>query len=737
MEAEDAQADTQLYGGLSPEDSQGEEGGATVQLREEAEDGGRGQGECGLPHEPELELQGAGVGQGEGAGADVQAQEEAAILDRLEDQSSDANMQLLPETDKLKSVPGGSTEADLGPEQGESMAPDVQPLGQVDKPELVEMVEAEGSWVDTQLRGDESSETPQGGGNHATVQLREEAEDGGRGQGECGLPHEPELAIQGAGVGQGEGTGAHVQAREEAAILDRLEDQSSDANMQLKAEAVELKSTSGGSTEADLASLGAAGMRDGEQSQTPGLEAGLCVSLTADTWEGAADVRVSPPVTLRPKRAAATEGPGLEAMVGALTGQDGQILEGTQTLEILQEERSDAEERPLDGAPVLEMVQGERLETGARISGETQSLGLKQGHDDIASVLAPLVSEVTLQSSMLKLETMMQEDVLVPDVQRLGTSGQAAQSELQEQVSAQADKVRLHPASQQPEEKPPHVMETERVAARPAKPPKQELSPASTLHTRVQQKEDSGNDQSGMVLGDSSLGDSANSSTQPPRQLLGEQSKDLSVGQQEKQQEVGQKMTQEDEPSLREPGALTADGAGPAPRDSPGASLDPDHLYNVLFVGDSHVGKTSFLYRLHADTFNPHLTATVGLDYQIKNLVVDNKRFALRLWDSAGQERYHSITKQFFRKADGVVLMYDITSEYSFSDVRYWLSCIQEGAEDGVAILLLGNKTDCAAERRVPTKEGERLAKEYQLMFYECSAASGHNVSESMVSLIR
>ncbi|NWX64766.1 RAB44 protein, partial [Promerops cafer] len=183
--------------------------------------------------------------------------------------------------------------------------------------------------------------------------------------------------------------------------------------------------------------------------------------------------------------------------------------------------------------------------------------------------------------------------------------------------------------------------------------------------------------------------------------------------------------------------AVTAGGAAAAPRGCPKAPLDPDHLYNVLFVGDSHVGKTSFLFRLHADTFNPHLTATVGLDYQIKNLVVDNKRFALRLWDSAGQERYHSMTKQFFRKADGVVLMYDITSQYSFSDVRYWLSCIQEGAEDGVAVLLLGNKTDCAAQRQVPTKEGECLAKEHQLMFYECSAASGHNVLESMVSFIR
>ncbi|XP_009945228.1 PREDICTED: ras-related protein Rab-13-like [Leptosomus discolor] len=329
---------------------------------------------------------------------------------------------------------------------------------------------------------------------------------------------------------------------------------------------------------------------------------------------------------------------------------------------------------------------------------------------------------------------MMQEDVLVPDVQRLGASGQAAQSEPQEQVSAQADKMRLHTAPQQPEEKPPHVMETEQVAARPAEPPKQEVPPAST---RVQQEEDGGKDQLGLVLGDCSLGAAANSSMQPQRQLLGEHSKDLNAGQREKKQEVGWKMSQEGKPSAGQPGAVTADGAGAAPRGSPEACLDPDHLYNVLFIGDSHVGKTSFLYRLHADTFNPHLTATVGLDYQVKTLVVDNKRFALRLWDSAGQERYRSITKQFFRKADGVVLMYDVTSECSFSDVQYWLSCIQEGAEDGVAVLLLGNKTDCAAQRQVPTEEGERLAKEHQLVFHECSAASGHNVSESMVSLIR
>ncbi|KAJ7332932.1 hypothetical protein JRQ81_015112 [Phrynocephalus forsythii] len=164
-------------------------------------------------------------------------------------------------------------------------------------------------------------------------------------------------------------------------------------------------------------------------------------------------------------------------------------------------------------------------------------------------------------------------------------------------------------------------------------------------------------------------------------------------------------------------------------------SPQPDHLYNVLFVGDTNVGKTSFLCRLQDDSFGTHVTTTVGIDYRIKTLYVDDKWFALQLWDTAGQERYHSLTKQFFRKADGIVLMYDIASEHSFADVKYWLNCIQEGAGNGVVVLLLGNKTDCTAERRISINDGESLAKEYGLSFCECSAASGHNVTESMVKL--
>ncbi|XP_078500260.1 ras-related protein Rab-44 [Lissotriton helveticus] len=164
---------------------------------------------------------------------------------------------------------------------------------------------------------------------------------------------------------------------------------------------------------------------------------------------------------------------------------------------------------------------------------------------------------------------------------------------------------------------------------------------------------------------------------------------------------------------------------------------NPDFVYKVLFIGNSSVGKSSFLYRVHDGIFRPEINATIGLDYRIKTLIVDNKRFALQMWDTAGQERYHSITKQFFRKADGIVLMYDVTSAHSFTAVRYWLDCIKESVGDSVLILLLGNKIDCASGRQVSTNEGKQLAQMNRLLFHECSAAADLNISLSIIHLAR
>uniref|UniRef100_A0A8C5ADE2 EF-hand domain-containing protein n=1 Tax=Gadus morhua TaxID=8049 RepID=A0A8C5ADE2_GADMO len=167
------------------------------------------------------------------------------------------------------------------------------------------------------------------------------------------------------------------------------------------------------------------------------------------------------------------------------------------------------------------------------------------------------------------------------------------------------------------------------------------------------------------------------------------------------------------------------------------AILPPDRLFKIILVGNSSVGKTSLLKRFCDDCFHPGTSATVGVDYSVKTILVDNSQVALQMWDTAGQERYRSITKQFFRKADGVVVMYDITSELTFTGVRQWLTSVQEDADEEIPVMILGNKTDKEREREVQTAAGVRLAKDGQFIFYECSACSGHNVMESMVHMAR
>ncbi|KAJ0056912.1 hypothetical protein NL108_000715 [Boleophthalmus pectinirostris] len=165
--------------------------------------------------------------------------------------------------------------------------------------------------------------------------------------------------------------------------------------------------------------------------------------------------------------------------------------------------------------------------------------------------------------------------------------------------------------------------------------------------------------------------------------------------------------------------------------------LPPDRLFKVVLVGNSSVGKTSLLRSFCEGRFHPTTTATIGIDYSVKTLTLDNMQIAMQLWDTAGQERYRSITKQFFRKADGVVVMYDVTVQESFKAVRPWLINVQEAAGEGIPILLLGNKMDIEGEREVSFKEAEHLAFENKVMFFEVSAYTGKNVEESLTHLAR
>ncbi|XP_052230448.1 EF-hand calcium-binding domain-containing protein 4B-like isoform X3 [Dreissena polymorpha] len=163
-------------------------------------------------------------------------------------------------------------------------------------------------------------------------------------------------------------------------------------------------------------------------------------------------------------------------------------------------------------------------------------------------------------------------------------------------------------------------------------------------------------------------------------------------------------------------------------------------IFKVVFVGDSGVGKSSFIHRFCTDNFRPSFSATIGVDFQIKSLPIEGQLIVLQLWDTAGQERFRSITKQYFRKADGVVIMYDVNSEVTFTNVRNWMISVKEGASEDAVLLLLGNKCDMAEDdycKVVKMKCGSHLADEYGTLFYETSALNGECVKEAMEAMAR
>ncbi|XP_042871091.1 ras and EF-hand domain-containing protein-like isoform X2 [Penaeus japonicus] len=169
----------------------------------------------------------------------------------------------------------------------------------------------------------------------------------------------------------------------------------------------------------------------------------------------------------------------------------------------------------------------------------------------------------------------------------------------------------------------------------------------------------------------------------------------------------------------------------------------PERTYKVVFAGDAAVGKSTFIVRLCTGSFINNIASTLGVDYKVKTLNVDEKNIAMQLWDTAGQERFRSITKTYFRRADGVLLLYDVTSERSFLNVRQWIQSIDEACLTRVPLVLCGNKADlrdtAALQGRciVNSCNGERLARDYGAAFIETSCKSGTGVMDALVLLAR
>ncbi|XP_069384535.1 ras and EF-hand domain-containing protein isoform X1 [Paralichthys olivaceus] len=168
---------------------------------------------------------------------------------------------------------------------------------------------------------------------------------------------------------------------------------------------------------------------------------------------------------------------------------------------------------------------------------------------------------------------------------------------------------------------------------------------------------------------------------------------------------------------------------------------EPTPMYRLVLAGDAGAGKSSFMLRLTLNEFRGDIQTTLGVDFQIKRMLVDGEKTSLQIWDTAGQERFRSIARSYFRKAHGVLLLYDVTSESSFLNIRAWVDEIQELTDEKIPMCVIGNKVDLreqlAEGRCVSSLHGEKLAKAYGALFCETSAKEGTNVVEAVLHLAR
>lgn len=162
-----------------------------------------------------------------------------------------------------------------------------------------------------------------------------------------------------------------------------------------------------------------------------------------------------------------------------------------------------------------------------------------------------------------------------------------------------------------------------------------------------------------------------------------------------------------------------------------------DMQIKLLMIGDSGVGKTCLLLRYANDSFSPTFITTIGIDFKIKNIQVDDTRIKLQIWDTAGQERFRTITTSYFRGAQGILLVYDVTDRRSFESIRNWISQINQHADVHVNKILIGNKCDMLDEKVVSTEEAQGMAKEFGMSFFECSAKNDINVESSFVHIAK
>ncbi|KAK8632731.1 hypothetical protein V6N13_073114 [Hibiscus sabdariffa] len=161
-----------------------------------------------------------------------------------------------------------------------------------------------------------------------------------------------------------------------------------------------------------------------------------------------------------------------------------------------------------------------------------------------------------------------------------------------------------------------------------------------------------------------------------------------------------------------------------------------DYVFKVVLIGDSSVGKSQLLARFSRNEFSMDSKATIGVEFQTKTLVIDNKTVKSQIWDTAGQERYRAVTSAYYRGAVGAMLVYDMTKRQSFDHISRWLEELRGHADKNIVIMLVGNKCDLTNLRAVPIEDAKEFAQRESLFFMETSARESTNVETAFFTVL-
>ena len=162
-----------------------------------------------------------------------------------------------------------------------------------------------------------------------------------------------------------------------------------------------------------------------------------------------------------------------------------------------------------------------------------------------------------------------------------------------------------------------------------------------------------------------------------------------------------------------------------------------DYLFKLVLIGDSGVGKSCLLLRFADDNFTDSYISTIGVDFRFRTITIDGKTVKLQIWDTAGQERFRTITSAYYRGADGIIMVYDVTTSESFDHVEEWLSEVDRYANENTSKLLVGNKADLIDEKQVPEETAQKFADKIGISFLETSAKTATNVDAAFLTMAK